>query len=198
MASRQQRQGRVDLSPRLHRIEALAGGEHRVRRLLRVLDRVRGAHRERGDEAADRLGVVLDRGAPGDQDELVVGRDAELVDRDDARVESALLEVDALDVPEAAQDRVDPAADQGGEQVEADVRPPSRPRTAGRPTEGSSPGSRSGTGSPPCRLSSPAGRRRSRCPPSAGRSARSAAGRRLRRPPARPGPCPGARRTSGS
>ena len=84
-------------------------------------DRVGGAPGQRRDEAANRLRMLLHGGPPGNQDQLVVGRHSELVDRDDARVESPLLKVDALDVPEAAQNRVDPPGDQGGEKVEADV-----------------------------------------------------------------------------
>ncbi len=53
--------------------------------------------------------------APGDQDELVVGRDSELVHGHDARVKTPLLEVDPLDVPVAAEDGIDLAPDQGGQ-----------------------------------------------------------------------------------
>ena len=63
----------------------------------------------------------MDGRAPGDQDELVVGRDSELVHGHDTRVETPLLEVDPLDVPVAAEDGVDLPPDQGGQQVEADV-----------------------------------------------------------------------------
>ena len=56
-------------------------------------------------------GSSADRSPLGDQDELVVGGYAELVDGDDARVEAALGEVDALDVEEAAEHRVGAARD---------------------------------------------------------------------------------------
>src|SRR5207253_4133344 len=59
--------------------------------------------------------------APGDEDELVVGRDAELVDGSDDGSFAALAQVDALDVAEAAEHRVGGAADEGGKETEADV-----------------------------------------------------------------------------
>ena len=66
-------------------------------------------------------GSSATRSAFGDQDELVVGRDAELVDRDDARVAAALGQVDALDVAEAAEHRVGAPGEHRGQQAEADV-----------------------------------------------------------------------------
>ena len=65
-----------------------------------------GAPFERGDEQADRLRVVLDPVGVGDQDQLVVGGDPELVDRDHTGVLAARGEVDALDVEKAAEHRV--------------------------------------------------------------------------------------------
>jgi hypothetical protein len=84
-------------------------------------DRVRVALRQRRDEGSDPVRVLIDLGGVRDQDELVVGRDTELVDRDHPGVEPAQREVDPLDVPEGAEDRVDLAADQGRQQVEPDV-----------------------------------------------------------------------------
>jgi hypothetical protein len=54
-------------------------------------------------------------------DELVVGRDAELVHGNHARILPALFEVDSLDVGEAAEDRVGAAGKECWEQVEGNV-----------------------------------------------------------------------------
>ena len=80
-----------------------------------------GAALQRGHEEADRFRVLFERLAVGDEDQLVVGRDAELVDRGDDRVFAALAQVDALDVAEAAEHRLGAAADQRRQQAEADV-----------------------------------------------------------------------------
>ena len=60
-----------------------------------------GAAFQGGDEEAELFRFFFQRLAVGDQDELVVGRDAELVDRGDHRVFAALLQVDALDVADS-------------------------------------------------------------------------------------------------
>src|SRR5581483_1576250 len=111
----------IALGAGLRPVQSLAGLNHRVRGLLRVRDGERGAFGERADEGADRRGMVGNRGPACDEDQLVVGRDTEPIDWDDSRVEAPLLEVHALDVAKAAQDRVDLAADQGGQEVEAYV-----------------------------------------------------------------------------
>jgi len=56
-----------------------------------------------------------------DDDELVVGRDAGLVDADDLRVLVLALELDALVVPEPAQRRVDLLGQHRRNEVEPDV-----------------------------------------------------------------------------
>ena len=80
-----------------------------------------GAALQGGEEEADLLRVLFQRLAVGDEDELVVGGDAELVDRGDHRVFAALAQVDALDVEEAAEHRLGAAAEQRRQQAEADV-----------------------------------------------------------------------------
>ena len=115
--------GRVALisAPVCGRIESLAGVEDELGGLVRMSDGVLGALRQPGDEGPDPIRILLDREPARDQDELVVGRNAELVNRDDPRVEAAEAQVDPLDVPEASEDRVDLAADQRRQQVETDV-----------------------------------------------------------------------------
>ena len=86
-----------------------------------LFDRGVGAALQGGDEEADLFRVFFQLLAAGDQDQLVVGRDAELVDRGDDRLLAAFAQVDALDVAVAAEHRLGAAADQGREQAEADV-----------------------------------------------------------------------------
>ena len=163
-------------------------------------DGVPGAALERGDEEPDRLRVLGDAVAVGDQHELVVGRDPELVDRDDPRVLAALGEVDALDVAEAAEHRVGLPESTAGSRLRPTStcstsrgRAPARSRIA--------PGRRPGRGSRRWRSSCRRGRRRRRSRPRAARSARSAARRRAprrrpRRGPGRGRAAPRARRRS--
>ena len=98
-----------------------AGGDEGLGRRAGVAGGRIGAAREGGEELADRPGVGGDRVLVGDEDELVVGRDAEPVDGDDPGVEAALGEIDALDVQEAAEHGVGASCDQRLHQVEADV-----------------------------------------------------------------------------
>ncbi len=56
-----------------------------------------------------------------DDDQLVVGRHADVVHLQDARVLLAPLQLDALDVPERAERRVDLLGQHRGHEVEADV-----------------------------------------------------------------------------
>ena len=133
------------------------------------------------EEEADRLRVFFEPLAVGDEDQLVVGRHAELVDRGDDRVLAAQAQVDALDVAEAAQHRLGAAADQRRQQPVADVDGVRRRRASAWRGRGSSSGRRPGRGCRRWRSSCRAGRR----PPlrliSSARSARSAGGRRSRR-----------------
>ena len=59
--------------------------------------------------------------AAGDEDELVVGRHAEVLHPQDLRLAVAALEVDALVVPERAERRVDLLGEHRRDEVEADV-----------------------------------------------------------------------------
>ena len=67
------------------------------------------------------LGIVGDLLAAGDEDELVVGGDAELVDRLYEGLLARELELHALDVAEAAEHRLGATAEHRLQQVEADV-----------------------------------------------------------------------------
>ena len=112
-----------------------------------------------GDEEAELLRVGFQRLAVGDQDQLVVGRHAELVDRGDHRVFAALAQVDALDVAEAAEHRLGAAAEQRRQQAEADVDRLDRRRATAWRGRGSSSGRRPGRGCRRWRPSCPRGRR---------------------------------------
>ena len=81
VVGQQQWQGALDLGVGQLRVEAVAGVEDRCGGRLGVADGRLRAALERCDEQAGRLGVVGDVVGVGNQDELVVRRDPELVDR---------------------------------------------------------------------------------------------------------------------
>jgi len=80
-----------------------------------------GAARQGGEEEADRLRVFFEPVTAGGEDELVVGRHAEFVDRGNDWVLAAQPQVDPLDVAEPAQHRLGAAADERRQQPVADV-----------------------------------------------------------------------------
>src|SRR3954454_12747561 len=107
------------------------GLELRVQVAVRLHERVHSARgivskgdlatSQRVHEAPDQRPAPLQRVRVGHEHELVVGRHAGLLHTDHARVLLALGQVDGLVVPEAAENRVDLAAHERRDEVEADV-----------------------------------------------------------------------------
>ena len=123
-----QRRGAKQAKRRRHALvdlaEVVAGAvrAHDRDRVLRMCPRPRGGGGQRCHELSHRLsvhGVLFHPRAVGDDHELVVARHAILVDREHRRCQAMRPGLNALDVLEATCDRIDPAREQRGQQIEA-------------------------------------------------------------------------------
>ena len=84
---------------------------------LGIFDRRSGAASHRRGEVTEQLRVPCKVMWTGDQNEFVVGRDAEVLHTGDDRLHPARLEFSSLQVPGAAEDCVSAPADQVGHPV---------------------------------------------------------------------------------
>src|SRR5918994_1822030 len=91
LAGKQNRKRLFDLGSRQPRVDVLVGVEQGLRGSGRVLGRVARPALQRGKEEADRLRVLGHPLLARHQDQLVVGGDPELVDRNHGGIVAALL-----------------------------------------------------------------------------------------------------------